>query len=187
MSNFNNKNSDRVFTNYSIRAQNVLCIDHNNINLGVIPFSEALNLAQSQGLDLVQVSPQSKDRPPTCKILDSGKYKYEISKKKKESDKKQRESIIKTKEIKFRPTTDSNDLKTKARKVEEFVKEGCKVKLTITFKGREISHQEIAFQTLKEFMNLLPDLQTLGKPSLEKKDLSIFIGKKEAHSVKEAS
>lgn len=187
MSTINNRNSDRLFINYSIRAQKVLCIDHNNVNLGVISLSEALSLAQASGLDLVQVSPPSKDRAPTCKILDSGKYKYELSKKKKETDKKQRESIIKTKEIKFRPTTDLNDLKTKARKVEEFIEEGCRVKVTITFKGREISHQEVAFKTLREFMDLLPQLQTLGKPSLDRKDLSVFIGKKESNIVKEAS
>ncbi|HVI42753.1 MAG TPA: translation initiation factor IF-3, partial [Anaerovoracaceae bacterium] len=141
MSTFN-KNQDRIIINHQIRGQKVFCINHENVNLGLIPLSQALNLAQEHGLDLVQVSAPSKDRAPTCKILDSGKYKYDLSKKKKEAEKKQREAIVKTKEIKFRPTTDLNDLKTKARKAEGFIEEGCRVKISITFKGREISHQE---------------------------------------------
>jgi translation initiation factor IF-3 len=177
-----NKTQERLVVNYQIRAAKVLLIDQDNINIGLIPLSQALSLASERGLDLIQVSPPVKDKPPTCKLLDSGKYKYELSKKRKESDKKQREAIIKTKEIKFRPTTDLNDLKTKAKKAEEFIEEGCKVKVTISFKGREMSHQEVASQTLAMFMNLLPDLQMLGRPSLERKDLSVFVGKKDTTS-----
>ena len=165
-----------------------MCITQDNVNLGLIPLSQALSMAQEQGLDLVQVSAPSKDRAPTCKILDSGKYKYELSKKKKEADKRQRDAIVKTKEIKFRPTTDLNDLKTKARKAEEFIEEGCRVKISITFKGREMSHQEVGLSTLETFMSFLPDLKMVGKPSFDKRDLTVFLSKREAaNSIKEAS
>lgn len=186
MATFNNKNQDRLIVNHQIRAPKVLCINQNNDNLGLISLSQAIALAQEQGLDLVQVAPGGKDNIPACKILDSGKYKYELSKKKKEADKKQRESIIKTKEIKFRPTTDLNDLKTKARKAEEFIEEGCRVKVSITFKGREISHQEVAHDTLNIFMEFAPDLQMIGKPSFDRRDLTVFLSKKDSAGIKVA-
>lgn len=176
---FSNKNQERLIVNYQIRSPKVLLIDQDNINMGLLSLSQALSLASERGLDLVQVSPPVNDKFPTCKLLDSGKYKYELSKKRKEADKKQREAVIKIKEIKFRPTTDLNDLRTKAKKAEEFADEGCRVKVTITFKGREMSHQEIAAQTLTIFMSLVPNLAMLGKPSLERKDLSVFVSKKD--------
>lgn len=183
--NRNNSNQERLIVNYQIRAPKVLCIDQNNVNLGVVTLSHALSLASASGLDLVQVSPPSKDGMPTCKLLDSGKYKYELSKKRKEADKKQREAVVKTKEIKFRPTTDLNDLKTKAKKVEEFVEEGCRVKVTIVLRGREFSHQDVAAQTLTSFMDMLPGMQMLGRPALDlmqsgsTRRLSVFLVKKD--------
>ena|ERR1700743_2062807 len=181
---FNKNNQERLIVNHQIRAPKVLCIDQDNVNLGIITLSQALSLASEKGLDLVQVSLPAKDKFPTCKLLDSGKYKYELSKKKKESDKKQREAVIKTKEIKFRPTTDLNDLKTKAKKAEKFVEEGCKVMVTIVLKGRELSHQDVAVQTLDHFMDLMPEMQMLGRPSLDTasightRKLSVFLSKK---------
>jgi translation initiation factor IF-3 len=184
-----NKNQERIFINWQIKAVKVLCIDHNNTNVGVISLSQAISLASANGLDLVQVAPPNKDNPPTCKILDAGKYKFELSKKRKEADKKQRESIIKTHELKFRPNTDVHDLETKAKKAKEFIDDGCRVKVTITFKGREISHQEVAYETLGKFMSFVPELQMIGKPSFDRKDMSVFIGKREVNnnSVKVAS
>jgi translation initiation factor IF-3 len=178
----NKSNQERIFINYQIKSQKVLCIDQNNANLGVLPLSQAIDLASLGGLDLVQIAQPNKDGFPTCKILDSGKYKFSLSKKRKESDKKQRESAIRMKEIKFRPSTDLNDLKTKAKKAEEFISEGCKVKVTISFKGREINNQAVAYETLNTFIGLMPDLQMLGRPSIDRKDLTVFIGKKEQTS-----
>src|SRR5690554_4765412 len=100
-------------------------------------------MALDAGLDLVQVSSGGRNSSPTCKILDYGKYKYQQSKNEKAAAKKQRENSVKIKEIKFRPTTDINDLRTKASKVQEFLNDGDKVKITIAFRGREVSHKEI--------------------------------------------
>lgn len=169
---------EKVFINQSIKFPKVLCIDNNNNNLGIIETVRALSLALTQGLDLVQVSPPNRDRVPTCKILNYGKYKYELSKKKKEADKKQRESTIKEHEIKFRPSTDSNDLKIKARKADEFLAEGSRVRVTISFKGREISHKEVAIKTLYEFAALVPNAKLLNSPSVEGKSMTVFIVRK---------
>jgi translation initiation factor IF-3 len=171
------KNTNRLVTNNAIRSSKVLCIDHNNTNLGLISTSEAIKIAYENGLDLVQIAAGDQNKAPTCKILDSGKLKYELSKKKKESDKKQRESIIKLKEIKFRPTTDLNDLKTKAKKAQEFLEEGHRVKVTIQFRGREITHQEVAVETLTDFMSFIPGCQMDGNPSFDAKCLVVFITK----------
>lgn len=187
MSNLN-KSQERLIINYQIRAPKVLCIDQNNTNVGVIPLSQAIGLASASGLDLVQVSlPTNKDHVPTCKIVDGSKYRYELSKKRKEADKKQREAVIKTKQCKMRPNTDVHDLEIKAKQVEKFLNEGCRVQVIISFKGREISHQEVANQTLETFMSFIPDMQMLGKPSFDRKDLTVFVGKRDSSSSVKAS
>ena len=164
--------NEKVLVGNLIRAPRVLCIDHDSTNLGVISLSEALKIAADQGLDLIQLSNGS---PPTCKIVDYGKYKYEQSKKTKEAAKKQRESISKLKEIKFHPTTDINDLKIKARKVVGFLDEGAKVKVTIVFRGwREASHRDIAMQTLNEFLSFIPNAIT-SSVGMEGKCLSCMV------------
>lgn len=181
--NSDKKNSDRVFLNQNIRVPKVFCIDEQNVNLGIINTSEALKLAQDAGLDLVQVSPPTKDRPPTCKITDYGKYRYDASKKKKEAEKKQREqqNLSEPKEIKFRPVTDMNDLQIKAKKTEEFLSEGFKVKISIIFKGRELSHKEVAYETLDHFMSFLPNCQLAQNPSMAEngKTLTTFVVRKD--------
>lgn len=174
----NRNNSERVFINHGIRAPKILCIDHENVNLGIISTSQALQLAMEQSLDLVQVAPPTKDRPPTCKIINYGKWKYENSKKKKESDRKQRESFIKEKEIWFRPTTDTNDLQIKAKKVEELIADNCRVKVKIKFTGREISHKEVAMSTLDAFLNMLPEIQCESHPQMDGKFLLVNLVKK---------
>jgi len=107
----NKNNNGRVYVNRDIRAREVRCIDHNDENVGVISTYKAIKMAEDAGLDLVQVSPPSKDKDkiPICKIVDSGKFKFELSKRNKERAKKQRESHIKVKEIKFRPSTGTHD------------------------------------------------------------------------------
>ena len=172
-------NSDRLLTNHSIYGNKVLCIEHNNNNLGIISKQSALNLAQELNLDLVQIA-LGNNKIPTCKIIDAGKYKYELSKKKKENEKKQRESLVKFKEVKFRPTTDENDLKIKAKKTDEFLAENFKVKVGIDFKGRELSHQEVAMQTLQQFLSYCNLAEVDGSQTLENRKLSIFLYKKQA-------
>jgi translation initiation factor IF-3 len=147
------KKSDRSFVNHEIRAKNVRCIDKDNKNIGIISKIAAIRLAEKDGLDLVQVS--GKGDTPTCKIIDYGKYQYEQSKKQKLAAKKQRESSTKTKEIKFRPCTGINDLKIKAKKAATFLNDGCKIKVSVVFKGRERAHQGVAQDTLNTFIDLI--------------------------------
>jgi len=185
---FSNKNNRRDFvpTNHQIRAFKVRCIDAENNNLGVIDKSEAIRVAEDAKLDLVQVSPGDKDNPPTCRILDSGKYKYEMAKRKKENAKKQRESAIKIKEIKFRPSTDQNDLKTKASKAQRFIEEGDRVKISIFFRGREITHKDVGIDTLKKFLEMVPNMQLMGEPVQQGKILSVIGTRKKEKELKAA-
>lgn len=166
----NQKSRVQWFVNNNIKLPRVLCIDQSDKNLGIISTNEALKIAQSVNLDLVQVGPPNKDKIPTCKIMDFGKFKFEQSKKQKELEKKQRESIVKTKEIKFRPNTGLHDLEIKAKQTEEFLKNGFKVKITImfidTFK-RMTNKQEVGKETLDTFLSLSDNFHLDGKPSLE--------------------
>lgn len=178
MSKFKNNKHDnrqRHYINRQIRAAEVLCIDHNNEKLGVIPTSKAMEIAISNELDLVQMS--STKGQVICKILDYGKFKYEQSKKQKAIAKKQREQSSKIKEIKFRPCTGANDLQTKAKQALAFLESGHKVKISILFKGREMSHKEIAYDTLDEFLSMIPDIQIIKSASIEGRALSIMTSK----------
>ena len=114
-------------------------IDEEGNQLGVLATHEALSKAEDAGLDLVEISPMA--RPPVCKIMDYGKYKYEQAKKKHEQKKKQ--VVVQIKEIKMRPATDEHDFQTKLRHVKRFLEEGDKVKITIRFRGREMAHMDI--------------------------------------------
>ncbi len=176
----NNKGTEKVYINQAIvfKFPKIICIDNNNVNLGVMESSQAVVLATAQGLDLVQISPPNRDRIPTCRIINYGKFKYELSRKKKESSRKQREAVIKEHEIKFRPSTNLNDLKIKAKKVDQFLTEGDKVKITINFKGRELLHKEVAIHTLNEFVNLIPNAQFTTTPTVEGKNMTVFIVKR---------
>lgn len=173
------KNDNKVFINHSIRAPKVLAITEDGTNIGVIATFEAIKMALDSGLDLVQVSPPMGGKPPTCKILDYGKFKYEESKKRKASDKKQREMAIEMKQIKFRPTTGQHDLKTKAKKAFQFLEDGNQVKITLVFNGREISHKDVAMETLNEFMTFVDNGEIIGHPFMDgPKFLSVMLGKK---------
>lgn len=168
----------RYFINKQIRANQVLCIDHTGTNRGVISFSEALKIAEQNNLDLVQIGFASNGKLPTCKILDFGKFKFEQSKKEKQAKKKQRDSIIELKEIKFRPSTAENDLKTKAKQAQDFLSNGDKVKISVMFHGRELSHQSVGIDTLNKFLALIPNGQQEKAPSLTGKDLVVILEKK---------
>lgn len=152
--------SEKIFVDGAIRAKLVLVIDgENGLNLGVMPLFKALGEAKGRGLNLVQMSMGNGNNPPTCKILDYGKYKYEESKKLKAQQKKQRESQIEDKEIVFRPDTALNDLKTKAKKALEFLDNGDRVKVTIKCVGREVTHPDVFKNTLNIFLSLIPNAQ----------------------------
>jgi translation initiation factor IF-3 len=157
------KENTRVPVGHQIRARSVLVLDGED-NVGEMSLHDAIRLAESKGLDLVQFS---KGEVPTCKVLDYGKFKYETSKKQKVSDRKQRESEIKVKEIKFRPDTAENDLRIKAKKTQAFLDDGCRVRVSIMFRGRESTLQAIARKTLGTFLSLLPAVKMSGNPSME--------------------
>ena len=139
--------------NDRIRALEVRVIGHDGKHLGILPTREALRIAQGHLLDLVEVSPG--ERPPVCKILDYGKFMYEEGKKQKHS----KPHASKLKEVKFRPRIEQHDYETKLRHVEEFLFHGDKVKLTLFFKGREMEHKELGFETMKR---VLADLTHVG-------------------------
>lgn len=168
---------EKYLVGHQIRSPKVTCIDHNNQNLGLIPTYQALKIAEENNLDLVQVNNGDKNVFPTCKILNYGKFKYELSKNKKAAAKKQKESEIKIKEIKFRPTTDLNDLKLKAKHAEDFIKDNYKVKISMVFKGREVSHQEIAMETFNTFISFVSNVKISGTPSMEGKNFIAMIEK----------
>jgi translation initiation factor IF-3 len=126
---------EKVNTNRNIRAKEVRVIDPDGKQLGIISIHSALNIASDFGLDLVEVSPSA--IPPVCKIMDFGRYKYEATKKRQEAKKKQ--SSFQVKEIKLRPKTDEHDLNTKIAHIKKFLKKKDKVKVTVMFRGREIT------------------------------------------------
>lgn len=129
-------------------------VDENGEMKGVVAVREALAAAEAAGLDLVEISPHA--IPPVCKILDYGKYKYEMHKKAVEARKKQK--VVELKEIKLRPTIDDNDFNIKMRAAKGFLEEGDKVKITLRFRGRELSHQEIGMALIAKVKETLADL-----------------------------
>ncbi|MEZ7890585.1 MAG: translation initiation factor IF-3 [Candidatus Wallbacteria bacterium] len=139
--------------NEKIRVKEVRLIDHEGNQLGIKPIEEAMQIALTNTLDLVEVSPGA--NPPVCKIMDFGKYKYELSKKNKENRKKQK--AIATKEIKMRPKIDGHDFDTKLKQGKGFLADGHKVKVSVMFKGREIAYQDFGRKILIKFTELIKD------------------------------
>ena len=130
--------------NEEIRVREVQLIDATGHNHGPTPIQAALEMAQTAGLDLVEIAPNS--TPPVCKILDYGKYKFQAQKKAAEARKKQK--IVEIKEIKLRPMIDDHDYDVKMRSIQRFFEEGDKVKVTLRFRGREMAHQELGYKLL---------------------------------------
>ncbi len=140
----------------------VRLIDDDGNQIGIVSTRQALEISDEKGLDLVEISPNSK--PPVCKIMNFGKYKYQLEISEKLKKKKQSHVIVK--EIKLRPKIDKNDLKTKKRQMEKFLKHGNKVKVTVMFRGREIVHKQIAMDILD---SLLDDLREVAVVELRPK------------------
>ena len=171
------KNNEEAFVvNNLIKTKEVRLINNHGEMVGVMDTREALHLASNQGLDLVVVS--SKVDPPICKIIDFGKYKYQFDKKLKEKNKVARANEILTKEMKFRPTTDDNDIGVKVKKVKEFLMNGDKVRLTVVYKAGELRHIEKGHEVMSHIMELLGDLVKFeSPPSLNNKILSAVVVK----------
>jgi translation initiation factor IF-3 len=161
--------------NHRIRVPEVRVVAEDGSNLGVLPTEEALRRAQEAGLDLVEVNP--KGTPPVCKILDFGKYKYE--EKKKQRDAKRKQTVVEVKEVKLRPKTDDHDIQVKIRAARKFVESGNKVKVTVRFRGREITHPQIAQQQLEIFMRELDDLVIVEQmPTMEGRNMAAVLSPK---------
>jgi len=147
-------------------------VDADGKQLGILPTKEALRLAEERQQDLVEVAPQAK--PPVCRIMDYGKYKYEQSKREKEARKKQR--VITVKEVKLRPNIEEHDFRVKTRNAIRFLKSGDKVKVTIMFRGREIVHPKNGQALLDKVAAEIGDLATVEKqPKLEGKNMYMIL------------
>ena len=147
-------------------------VDANGNQLGVMDSRAAISLADEKGLDLVMIAPQAK--PPVCKIMDYGKYKFELAKKEKESRKNQR--VINIKEVQLSPSIDTNDFNTKCNHAIRFLKSGDKVKVTVRFRGREVTHSEIGETLLKRFAEQAKDYCTIDRtPKLEGRNMTMFL------------
>lgn len=162
-------------TNNRIRISPVRVVGPDGNQLGVMPTKKALALAEEQGLDLVEVAPNS--RPPVCKIIDYGKWKYEEKKKKNE----QRKNAAKneTKQIKFRPKTDSHDLEFKTRNARKFLEEGYKVQFEVRFKGRENAHPDTGKALLDRVLEELVDVAKLEQAAIyQNRSMTMIVGPK---------
>ena len=158
--------------NERIRSLQVQVIGSDGKNLGTLNTREAINLARQEGLDLIEISPNT--NPPVCKIIDIGKYKYDLQKKANKAKKKQK--IINLKEIKLRPVTEIHDYNFKIKNAQKFLTKGDKVKFTVQFKGREMQHSNLGHELMKRIIN---DTSKLGKievdPKFEGKQIIMII------------
>ncbi|MFK8136972.1 MAG: translation initiation factor IF-3 [Bdellovibrionales bacterium] len=158
--------------NQNIRATELRVIGSDGSMLGILTPKAALEIAENEGLDLVEVAPNAK--PPTCKILDYGKYLYEQKKKAQESKKKQ--VIVTTKELQIRPRTDQHDIDTKVKHARKFILGGDKVRLNMRFRGREMAHKEVGRGVLMSMVKLIEDIATIElEPKMEGQQLFLIM------------
>lgn len=161
--------------NEQIRDKEVRVIGEDGEQLGVMSSKEAQKLADDAGLDLVKIAPTAK--PPVCKIVDYGKYKYEQMRREKEARKKQR--TIEVKEIRLSPNIDTNDLNTKINAAKKFLTKGDKVKVTLRFRGREMAHMNASKHILDDFAEALADIAVVEKPAkVEGRSMAMFLSEK---------
>ena len=167
-----NQNKDEHRLNERIRVPQVRLIDEKGTQVGVVPTFEALQMAKDRGLDLMEVSPNA--QPPVCKICDYGKFKYE--KKKKDQSAKKKQTVIKVKEIQLRPQTEEHDLDYKFKNVRTFLEDGDKAKITIMFRGREITYVDQGFKIMKQLIDLVKDVGVVeAPPKIEGKKLIMVL------------
>ena len=161
--------------NEQIRDREIRLVGEQGEQLGVMSVREALQRAKEAELDLVKVAPKAK--PPVCKIIDYGKYRYELARKEKEAKKKQR--IIEIKEVRLSPNIDSNDLNTKVSAARKFILKGNKVKVTLRFRGREMAHMHTSRRILDTFAAELEDIAVIDKPAkTEGRSIVMFLTEK---------
>ena len=158
--------------NKQIRDKEVRLIGPDGEQLGIMSAKEAYFKAKDANLDLVKIAPTAK--PPVCKIIDYGKYRYELARKAKEAKKKQK--TVETKEIRLSPNIDTNDLNTKVNQARKFLSKGAKVKVSLRFRGREMAHRDVGREILDSFYKELEDVSTVDKPAkMEGRSMVMFL------------
>ena len=164
-----------LMINEQIRDKEVRLINAEGEQLGVMSSKDAMKLAKEANLDLVKIAPNAK--PPVCKIIDYGKYRYEMARKEKEAKKKQK--VIEVKEIRLSPNIDVNDLNTKMNHARKFLQSGNRVKVSVRFRGRELAHTATGKVILDGFAEKLSDVAVIDKPAkLEGKSMVMFLSEK---------
>ncbi len=168
------KDKDKTIMNERIRSKEVRLIDENGENKGIVETSKALKMAYDADLDLVLISPNQE--PPVAKILNYGKYKYELEKKAKEAKKKQH--TVDVKEVKIRYKIDTHDYLVRIKSIQKFIAQGNKVKVVIMMRGREMQHSNLAFDLANRFIEDLKDepLVVEKKPQLEGRNVTLYLG-----------
>ena len=160
------------FINKKIRDKEIRLIGESGEQLGIMSSREALKLAEEAGLDLVKIAPTAK--PPVCKIVDYGKYRYELARK--EKDAKRKQKVIEVKEIRMSPNIDTNDLNTKVGAARKFLEKGNRVKVTLRFRGREMAHMSTSKHILDDFAQMLSDIAVVEKmPKVEGRSMIMFL------------
>ena len=161
--------------NEQIRDREIRLIGEDGEQLGIMSAREAMKIAQEAELDLVKIAPAAK--PPVCKIIDYGKYKYEQARKEKEAKKKQK--TVEVKEVRLSPNIDTNDLNTKINNAKKFISKGNKVKVTLRFRGREMAHVQQSKHILDDFAETLVDVAVVEKPAkMEGRAMSMVLAEK---------
>ena len=161
-----------LFINEQIRDKEIRLIGESGEQLGIMSSREALKLAEEAGLDLVKIAPTAK--PPVCKIVDYGKYRYELARK--EKDAKRKQKVIEVKEIRMSPNIDTNDLNTKVGAARKFLEKGNRVKVTLRFRGREMAHMSTSKHILDDFAQMLSDRAVVEKmPKVEGRSMIMFL------------
>ena len=164
-----------LMINEQIRDREIRLIGEDGEQLGIMSARDAMKLAREANLDLVKIAPTAK--PPVCKIIDYGKYRYEQARKEKEARKKQK--TIEVKEVRLSPNIDTNDLNTKVNQARKFVSSGNKVKVAVRFRGRELAHTAVGKTILEDFAQKLSDIAVIDKPAkLEGKSMVMFLVEK---------
>ena len=161
--------------NEQIRDKEIRLIGENGEQLGIMSARDAMKMAKEAELDLVKIAPAAK--PPVCKIIDYGKYRYEQARKEKEAKKKQK--TIEVKEVRLSPNIDVNDLNTKVGAAGKFIEKGNKVKVTLRFRGREMAHMQSSKHILDDFAEQLKDVASVDKPpKIEGRNMTMFLTEK---------
>lgn len=173
--NIDNRKKDSHVINHEINAKNVLVIGPNGEQVGERSKSDAILLAETAGLDLVLVAPDAK--PPVCRVMDFGKFKYEQQRKSKESKKKSK--VVQVKDIRLTPVTDRHDIETKARNGRKHLDKGNRLKVSVFFRGRQMEHKELGRKVLMEFFTFVEDISEIEKqPKMEGRYMSMYLNPK---------